>query len=140
MWQFLNKPNNFKRDWYGELTNQCGHTLLGILAANTFCDVWFLIAGEMPVRSWTFLAVFLPYAIGIETIVQRWAPGDAWFDSLMFGFGAAWVLLPFYEVSQAGLVSTVEYTPHVRLIIMVAWAFILFMRVKRRYDAEKRQS
>lgn len=140
MWRELNTPDNFARDWYGELTNQCGHTLLGVLSAVTFCDVWFLVTGEMPVRSWVFLAVFLPYALGIEAIVQRWKPGDAWFDSLMFGFGAAGIILPVKEVAAAWPVSTVDYTPHVRLILMAAWAVILYARVRKRYDANKRQA
>lgn len=132
MWRDLNTPDNFRNDWYGELTNQISHTFLGAMAFITFCDVWFLVSGGMPFRSYAFIACFLAYAVGIEVIVQRWMPGDSWFDSLMFAFGAAGAALPVQEVSAAEWSVGLEYTPAYRLSIMAIWFAFLLVRVRRR--------
>jgi hypothetical protein len=137
-WRYLMTPDDFARDWYGELRNQLSHTLLGVLAAATFCDVWALTTGEMPVKAWAFLAVFLPYAVGVEWAVQRWLPGDSWFDATMFGLGAAGALLPYSEAGSASPVFTLDYSPAYRLSIMAFWALLLALRVKKRIDANRR--
>jgi len=125
--------------WYGELLNQIGHAFLGLVSTVLFCAVWREVAGEMPYRSYVFTLVFLSYAIGIELLAQRWQPGDAWFDSLMFTFGAAAALVPFYEVDAYAATTVVEYYHRCMAGIIVLWAGILSFRVYKRIDAIGRQ-
>jgi len=129
--------------WYGELLNQIGHTFLGLVSTVLFCAVWREVAGEMPYRSYVFTMVFLSYAIGIELGVQRAKqaayPGDWKFDSLMFAFGAAAALVPFFEVDAYGATTVVEYYHRCMAGIIVLWAGILSLRVYKRSDAIGRQ-
>ena len=137
MWWFdLNTPDDFAGNWYGELTNQMGHTLLGLVCMASACIAWREVFGEMPVRSWAFGAVFLTYAVLVEWMLQRWKPGDSWFDSVMFGFGAA-VVLPFREIEVSGDVTAVALDHRYLLGIIAAWAVLLFFRVRRRYLASE---
>lgn len=133
MWHDLNTPDDFRDDWYGELTNQCGHTLLGVVVALLIVCAWREVTGEMPVRSWAFVAVFVPYAVGIEWLRQAWRAGDSWFDALMVAVGASAVLLPWREV-YAVEGGTVVYLQHRYMLGIVAvWAVMLSLRVARRY-------
>jgi hypothetical protein len=135
-WRDINTPSAFERDWYGELTNQAGHTLLGMVSTILFLCAWREINGEMPYRTWAFASCFLFYVLGIEVAVQRWLPGDSWFDSMMFGFGAAGALLPYEEVGVVGNTTTVTFDHRYMAGIILAWSVILGARVKKRYDAK----
>lgn len=131
-WRGLNAASNFARDWYGEFTNQVGHIALGAFSAIFFVNTWFLWTGSMPYRGFVFLAVFAPYVVVIEFMVQKWKPGDAWFDSVMFAHGAAGVLLPFFEVGAAGRISILEYNPVMLSSVMASACVFLFPRVYKR--------
>lgn len=131
-WRDLNTPDNFARDPYGELTNQLGHTMLGMLLTTLFLCAWRETQGEMPVRSWTFLAVFLPYVIGVEWVRQKWVAGDSWFDSIMVALGSAAALLPFKEVEITGHRTAISFDHRTMLALMAVWSLFLFLRVLKR--------
>lgn len=133
-WRDLNTPDSFERDWYGELTNQISHTALGAALATAVCAVWYLVLGELPFRSWVFLGLFAGY-LGVEIWGQGWTAGDSWFDSLMFGLGAAWAIMPFEETTLVGWKVVVTFDPLMWLGIFAIWSALLFFRVKRRYIA-----
>lgn len=130
-WKFLNTPSSFKDDWYGELTNQCGHTLLGVLAPVLLCNLWFFIFGGMPIRTWVFVIPLTAY-VSVELFIQGWRPGDTWFDIWMFGLGAAGAMLPLQEIEFSDSGVTLSYDPKVHTTIFVVWAVTLFFRVRER--------
>lgn len=138
IWRDLNTPDAFRRDWYGELTNQCGHTLLGALAAVLLCVVWRVAHGEMPYIGAVLFVVLVPY-LAVEITVQGWKSGDSWFDSLMVALGAA-VVLPFREVGVDGHLTILALDHRSFLSLFALWAVLLGARVARRYVANERQS
>ena len=136
--------------WYGEAANQAAHGFMGVWLTVVFCAVWREVAGEMPVKSWAFAALFLPYAIGAQVVLQylvRKAKGqrttplsDAVFDSLMYGIAAAGALIPFSEAGTEGNLTAVLYDHRAMLIICIAWVWLYAARVLPRYiDADPRQ-
>jgi len=133
-WRDLNTPDNFARDWYGELTNQLAHTLLGVVLAVGVCAVWQVVAGELPYRAWVFLSLFAGY-LGVEMWVQGWSPGDSWFDAIMFSLGVAGAIMPFEETAISGRFVVVTFDPLIWLAIALVWSALLFARVMRRYIA-----
>lgn len=133
-WRELNTPENFVRDWYGELTNQFAHTLLGVVLAVGVCSIWQLVAGELPYRTWVFLGLFAGY-LSVEILVQGWTPGDSWFDAIMFSLGVAGAIMPFQEAAISGRLVMVTFGPLIWIAIAGVWSAILFARVARRYIA-----
>lgn len=104
----LFKPDSFRDDWYGWLTNQLSHTLLGIVAASVVCCVFFLVAGEYPYRIHVWILITVVY-VSRET----WRRGVRW-DSLedtvfVCGYGAGSTLHAFQEVSPG--LSMVTLSP-----------------------------
>lgn len=126
-------PDAFRNDWYGELTNQCGHTLMGILGAGLIAALWRSVDGEMPYRWFILGAVVAFYALVIEWKMQGWASGDSWFDTAMVGLGAAGVVLPFEEVGVTDAGTMVVFD-HVAFVAVIAtWAAFLTPRVLVRW-------
>lgn len=136
--------------WYGEAANQAAHGFMGVFSTVVFCAAWREVAGEMPVKSWAFLALFVPWTIGIQWLVQHvrrkmrgksTAPlSDAAVDGLMFGIAAAGALIPFAEHGIHGRFTMVLYDHRVMGIICAAWLLVFLARVLPRYiDANLRQ-
>lgn len=134
-WDVLLAPSAFPRDPYGELTNQLGHTMLGIILAIFVVCLWREAAGEMPYRWSVFAVVVLGYLIGIEVLSQGWTPGDSWFDAAMVGFGAAGLLFPLKEVAPEGDMTILALNHHVLIWLLSMWAVALAVRVWRRTRA-----
>ena len=135
-WTDLNTSDNFASDWYGELTNQCGHALLGIIASVLILSTWHLFAGEMPARWAVVLAVLLPY-IAVEVYAQGWRAGDSWFDTFAVGLGVAASVCPWRELSVSGPSVTVSLHVPTLLGIVLLFCAALFLRVRRRYIASR---
>ena len=137
-WHELNRPEANPHDWYGELTNQSGHALLGIVASVAILAGWYLVAGEMPARWVVVLLVMLPY-LAVEVYIQGWRPGDSWFDAFMVGCGVAAALCPWREIEPSG--ATVTIALHVPTLAGIVGLFCaaLFLRVRRRYLASQVQ-
>ena len=133
LWKTLNTANNFARDWYGELTNQCSHVLLGMLASFLIVAGFMFAFDDAPYRGLVFLFVLLAYALVIEYRVQGWRAGDSWFDTSMVGFGAAAVLLPFEAKALSWPMLDLQMNVHLLLWIATAWAIMLGARVGKRY-------
>lgn len=135
-WHDLNTPDAYRDDWYGELVNQCGHTLLGCVSAVTVCMVFFAFAGEMPYRT-AVVALCIGAYLAVELFAQGWRAGDAWFDSLMFSAGVGGAVLPFREASVHGWTATLQFDPRLWAAIAGPWSVMLFLRVRRRYIASQ---
>lgn len=133
-WYDLNTPDDYRADWYGELTNQLSHTFLGVMVALVWCVSAWAITGAMPIRSWVILGIGIGY-LGVEILVQRWRAGDSWFDSAMVMSGAAGVLLPLQETGVSGRVIHLDFDPAMWLAVALPWAAALLVRVNRRYSA-----
>ena len=134
MWSELNTPDDFRRDWYGELTNQCGHTLGGVLCAAFVAFGWLYAFGEFPPKVHIIAACALPYTVLIEWWVQGWRSGDSWFDAAMWIFGALGPCLALSEVVVDGVVYLAPHPERVAVVV-VAWAVFLGARVLKRYAA-----
>lgn len=131
-WSILNSPDNFSANPYGELTNQLGHTMLGIIMTLAAVCVWREAAGDMPYRWHVFSVVVLSYIILVEVLSQGWMPGDSWFDATMVSFGSAGVLFPFKEAGVTGGITLLSLDHVILTWIMAAWAVVLTARVARR--------
>lgn len=92
----LMTPSDFKKDAYGELTNQLSHNHLGVFVSVYVCLAYSWLAGEMPYRPYVLFALGAGYAL-IE-IKQRWKPGDSGFDWLMVMFGVVAPLACLTEI------------------------------------------
>lgn len=131
----LARPDNFRQNAYGELTNQMGHALAGVIATATTFFVWAGLTGELPYRAPVLVVLILLY-IGFE-MAMGWKPGDSWFDTAMWSFGVAAVVVPFEEITPGWPVVQIELHMGYWLGIVAAWAVALLIRVLRRVpDAE----
>ena len=95
----LLEAENYKRDWYGWLTNQSSHALWGAASYIALCGAWFYVCGEYPVRWVAWLIIAVGY-LTFEFVVQR---GRHFWDSVEdFVFwcchGAGVMALTFKEV------------------------------------------
>ncbi len=131
-WEVLTAPSAFRSDPYGELTNQLGHTMLGIILAIFVVTAWREAAGEMPYRWKVFAVVVLGYMVGIEWLSQRWTAGDSWFDSLMVAFGSGGLLFPLHEVEASGRETLLSLDHRLLIWIVAGWSVCLCLRVWRR--------
>jgi hypothetical protein len=138
-WNELNRPDDFREDWYGELTNQAAHTLLGAVLACGWCVAAFGLLGEMPYRSIVLGTMAVGY-LAVEAIIQRWVDGDSWFDAAMFVAGGAGALLPMREVAVIGPVVRLDFDTRVWVAVAVPWALALILRVGKRYVAGHRNA
>lgn len=133
-WDEINRPEAFRNDWYGELTNQLAHTMLGLMLALAWCVSAWALTGAMPLRSWVILGIGAGY-LAVEIGVQRWRAGDSWFDALMVMSGAAGVLLPLEETGVTGRIVHLDFDPALWLAVAIPWSAALTLRVARRYSA-----
>lgn len=134
-WAELNTPSNFAGDWYGELTNQEGHTLLGVRVAFLICFISALVFGAMPYKILVVGLIGLCY-LAVE-VRQGWMAGDSAFDAAMVMTGAAGAIVPFTEVSVSDHWWRVDLELNLLWLIGIWGArdLALFLRVKKRYNA-----
>lgn len=96
--------------------NQCGHTLLGGMAAFNSAMILFALSGEYPYKQPLFLAVALTYLFCVELVGQGWRGVDTIEDAGFVAAGAAMVLFPFAEI-QPGMIGLI-FDP----MAFAAWA------------------
>ena len=95
----LIEPEAFLDDWYGWLTNQAGHILLGVFMAFVLCLVAYFAAGELPGRVDVFAACLFGY-VAFELFTQGWQGYDTLEDTVfVVGYGCGAPLAVFHEVS-----------------------------------------
>lgn len=99
--QGLIAPSDFRRDWYGYLTNQISHVGVGVLAAWLTCVMAYLIAGEYPYREHVFVLILLAYTLK-EALFDKWSGFDTIEDIVFVTlYGVGGTLRSFSEI-QAG--------------------------------------
>jgi len=84
----LSKPEDFKGDGYGYVTNQLSHTLLGGFLVTTYCYLGLAILGEYPNQTVAFVVITLAYLIWWEIVHQGWRGLDTIEDTLYVTLGA----------------------------------------------------
>jgi len=91
------EADNFKNDWYGWITNQCGHVVLGLVL---FCFLMMLsfLSGEFASRWVVWSSIGLSYIVW-EFIIQRGYKWDSVEDCIFVcGYGAGLPALVMHEV------------------------------------------
>lgn len=92
-------PDDFANDWYGWLTNQCGHIVLGLGVSVAMLWAWW----------WSPVVAAAVYWFLVEGWMQRWR---LWRDSIMDTFfvmaGAS--VLPSYDMNVLTLVGVMMTT------------------------------
>lgn len=129
-WKEINTPSDFRGDPYGELTNQCAHTFLGILFAGAFCLaslVWF---GAFPEKEIVGVVVTLPYLLG-ELFAQRWRGWDTISDVFFYAVGGYGLLASLSEVVIDGAIY-LEPRPIAFALALGAFTFVMFLRLRVR--------
>lgn len=102
----LFEPDDFRRDWYGFLTNQMSHTLLGIFIVWIMTVIGYLILGELPYRNMLFALTLVGYIL-YEIVFQGWRGWDTIEDTLFVAvYGAGGTLIAFTEY-QYGSASVI---------------------------------
>lgn len=92
------RPDDFATDWYGYLTNQCGHMVLGVAMVAAWCAVGVFLWREFPdkwVMFGTLLVLFFSF--------QVWQ-GGTWADciedtvfTVCYGSGFALIALDWVD-------------------------------------------
>jgi hypothetical protein len=103
---------DFAGDWYGWITNQMSHALLGLLLYVAFCATWLAFFGEYPARIVAFLVVVGGFAF-FEVAIQRGGMIlDSIEDTAFTAYGAGALAVTFHEVTpgHAGFVGDI-YSP-----------------------------
>jgi hypothetical protein len=95
----LIEPSAFLDDWYGWLTNQAGHILLGVFMAFFACLIAYFALGELPFRVDVFAACLFGY-LAFELFTQGWQGYDTCEDTVfVVAYGCGAPLAAFHEVS-----------------------------------------
>ena len=95
----LIEPSAFLNDWYGWLTNQSGHILLGVFMAFFVCLIAFFALGELPFRLDVFAACLFGY-VAFELFTQGWQGYDTLEDTVfVVAYGCGAPLAAFHEVT-----------------------------------------
>lgn len=92
-------PDNFKDNWYGWVTNQWAHTLLGMILFGVIMLVT-LFFGEFANRSFVWGGIAIGY-IFWELVTNR---TGKWWDSVedfifVCVYGSGWIAFAFHEVT-----------------------------------------
>lgn len=96
-------PDDFRKDWYGYLTNQCGHILLGMFLYVML--MWFsvYVSGEFAYRSHVFAVILVGYLIW-ESVVSTWNGLDSVEDTVFTAvYGAGIPAILFVESVEDGV-------------------------------------
>ena len=94
----LLEADDFYSDWYGWLTNQLGHTFLGLFLYVTICLLHYAVVGEYPFRAESWFIIVYGYLF-FEFAVQRGDKfRDSIEDSLFVSYGAGILAITFKEV------------------------------------------
>lgn len=92
------KPDDFKADPYGYLTNQLGHIALGVFFVFIVSRLWFEVFGEYPVRLTLWLVTGAVYFFIVELMLQGWRGLDTLEDTIfVWVYGAGAPLYAFKE-------------------------------------------
>jgi hypothetical protein len=103
----LEKPDDFKNDAYGYLTNQIGHIFIGFTLVSFYCFVLDKIA-YFPDQIVAICVVVGAYLFWWELMVQGWRGYDTFEDTFFFAIGSAiYIPVDFYPVIDRVVVSLV---------------------------------
>lgn len=116
----LLKPESFKDDPYGYLTNQISHMFLGFSLLTYYCFFVGSVVG-WPNQTLAVITITLLYLFGWEFFVQGWRGWDTLEDSLFVFLGAASFLSIDYEVVINRVVFFVTFV----------WLFLSFGVIRR---------
>lgn len=83
------KPNAFRRDPYGYLTNQLGHGVLGAMLTTVLAWGCLRITGEWQSQYLMVAATVIIYAGLWECWVQGWRGWDAFEDTVFVFYGSS---------------------------------------------------
>jgi len=123
----LTKPDNFKNDWYGWITNQCGHVVLGQMLFVGFMAV-ALFHGEYASRNTVWAGIAIGYAFW--EIINRGAKWDSLEDFIFVcGYGAGIPAMLFREVTPGSSMivgDLINVLPAVGLFAFHATAGVIF--------------
>lgn len=93
------KPDDFRDDWYGYLTNQFSHLWTGVGIAWLTSVAVYLVANEMPLRTSLFALILMGYLI-YEFRRQGWQGWDTIEDAMfVVAYGAGGAVAAFEEVT-----------------------------------------
>lgn len=95
-------PDDMAHDWYGWLTNQSSHLILGALLTLVASVIGLLVLGEYPYRVEIGVMVLL-LILTFETGVQPLNGWDTLNDVLFMAYGAIGALLVCREVEAGGV-------------------------------------
>lgn len=98
-WGDVNTPSNFANDWYGGVTNQIGHVMLGLFAVCAICVAYAVAFGEMPWRGPVGMGIIAVYFFGIELWRQKWQGADTIVDTCFVALGVIAPLVSLHEVA-----------------------------------------
>lgn len=132
----LSTASDFKKNWYAETTNQCGHFLLGFFGASLICGFYGMVFNEMPIRLFVVFGIFFSYLLLWEVTYQGFRGADSVWDSLFFTTGAC-VIFVFTEQSTTFPKSVVIVDWYLAFYVIFGFLFLLTMRVFPRIDVFK---
>lgn len=89
LFKLFDKPSEFRSDPYGHVTNQLGHSWIGVAipAWITWC-IWF-VTGDYPSQTIIAVSCINAYLFGWEIGVQKWRGFDSLEDTAFFALGAS---------------------------------------------------
>lgn len=123
MIQELFRPDDFREDWYGYLTNQISHITLGAASSLVLAVLFFFIHGEYPVR-WTVVWMVFTAYVFKEACIDQWAGVDTIEDVVFvcfYGSGAS--VLSFSELA-VGEMNLIFYPPSLSLAALLIIAHL----------------
>lgn len=126
------KPDNFKNDPYGYVTNQIGHTVVGALFLVFFVVLasWFFM-GEFPPK-WSIIAGAAVGYAAFEMVTQGWRGWDTVEDWVfVVVHGTTGMVLTFSELAPGSTKfegDLLVMLPFVALFLIHLFAGALFRR------------
>lgn len=98
------KPDNFRADWYGWITNQGARAGIAAIIAGMAAFIYYGALGEYPYRLALGIALVIVYiAYEIRRGQDEFKPWDSAEDTLFWTYGVALALGSFKEVQRTML-------------------------------------
>lgn len=121
--------DDFRNDWYGWLTNQIAHIVLGFAAVVGMCAASFYWLGEIPYKWALFLSVAISY--GILEYVRGWSIDalEDWVFVSIYGAGFTIVSFSEIEVGSPLVQSNITDFAWLAVIPLAHFAFGVWQRV-----------
>lgn len=117
------KPDDYRTDPYGFLTNQISHGYVGMFAMAFYCWAVLHLTGEYPDQTIAGITLIAVYFVGWEVAAQGWRGADTIEDTYFVSLG----VVPWFAIDMSQIIDRLFVWA---VLVMVSLALGVTVRVR----------